>query len=58
MNKCPTCGKPAVDKFKPFCSARCSMVDLGRWLGEKYVIPTDEQPSSMSGANGEQNDET
>lgn len=43
---CPICGRPAVrgraargaaDPF-PFCSARCQMIDLGRWLGEEYRI--------------------
>lgn len=36
---CPTCGKPAVDAFKPFCSRRCADVDLNRWLSGVYAIP-------------------
>lgn len=36
---CPICGKPAVQRFKPFCSARCADIDLGRWLKGSYVIP-------------------
>lgn len=36
---CPICGKPARVETKPFCSPRCADVDLGRWLGERYVIP-------------------
>ena len=31
--------------MEPFCSERCRMVDLGRWLGEQYSVPhepTDE----------------
>jgi endogenous inhibitor of DNA gyrase (YacG/DUF329 family) len=39
---CPTCGKPADPKFKPFCSARCRDVDLNRWLSGVYVIPGKE----------------
>lgn len=38
---CPTCRKdgPWLDgKFAPFCSDRCKMVDLGKWLGEEYRI--------------------
>ena len=42
---CPICQKPAMEKSKPFCSLRCAQIDLGRWLGEKYVIPTEEKPS-------------
>jgi endogenous inhibitor of DNA gyrase (YacG/DUF329 family) len=36
---CPICGKPAVDAFRPFCSARCTDVDLNRWLNGVYAIP-------------------
>ncbi|WP_196259448.1 DNA gyrase inhibitor YacG [Pelagibacterium limicola] len=36
---CPICGKPSVQKFHPFCSARCADLDLGRWLKGSYVIP-------------------
>lgn len=41
---CPICGKPQMDPYRPFCSARCKQVDLGRWLGERYRVPTDEGP--------------
>ena len=27
---CPTCGKPAVEEFRPFCSRRCADVDLDK----------------------------
>ena len=36
---CPICGKPAIARFKPFCSPRCADIDLGRWLKGSYVIP-------------------
>jgi len=36
---CPICSRPADPQTKPFCSARCAEIDLGRWLGERYVIP-------------------
>lgn len=41
---CPLCGKPAAEKYAPFCSKRCADVDLSRWLGGGYRIPTDEAP--------------
>ena len=41
---CPICGRPAVARFRPFCSARCADVDLGRWFSGRYRIPTDEIP--------------
>ena len=39
--RCPTCKKkgPWFDgPYGPFCSERCKMIDLGRWLGEEYRI--------------------
>ena len=41
-NKCPICDGDVAKKFLPFCSVRCSDVDLGRWLKGMYVIPSDE----------------
>ena len=46
---CPICGKPMVDKFKPFCSSRCSMVDLGAWLGENYRLKSEESDEEKEG---------
>lgn len=37
---CPVCGQPTVAKLAPFCSARCSNADLGRWLSGAYAIPS------------------
>jgi len=37
--RCPLCGKPTTDKFKPFCSGRCADVDLARWFTGGYRIP-------------------
>ena len=36
--RCPICAKPTVDRYRPFCSARCADIDLGRWFGERYRI--------------------
>jgi len=46
---CPVCGKPVVPAFRPFCSDRCRMVDLNRWLSEAYRIPASE--SDQGGEN-------
>lgn len=35
---CPTCRKPALADFTPFCSKRCADVDLNRWFTEGYAI--------------------
>ena len=44
--KCPICAKPAVESYRPFCSKRCADIDLGKWLGEDYRIPTEEVPGA------------
>ena len=36
---CAICGKPQVERFRPFCSRRCADVDLHRWLSGSYAIP-------------------
>lgn len=46
---CPICGKPAVARFKPFCSSRCADIDLGRWLKGGYVIPGEPAEESETG---------
>jgi len=42
---CPTCSKPvrwqASSTWRPFCSERCRLIDLGEWLGEEKRIPGD-----------------
>ena len=37
--RCPICGKPTDEKFRPFCSKRCADVDLQRWFSGAYAIP-------------------
>lgn len=36
------CGKPRVEKFRPFCSRRCADIDLHRWLSGAYAVPAVE----------------
>jgi endogenous inhibitor of DNA gyrase (YacG/DUF329 family) len=44
--KCPTCGRSIEwsdqSPFRPFCSERCRIIDLGAWLTEKHAIPGNE----------------
>jgi endogenous inhibitor of DNA gyrase (YacG/DUF329 family) len=49
QRKCPICGKPASAAHMPFCSARCSDIDLGRWLKGNYRVETDEGLDDPSG---------
>lgn len=48
IRKCPTCGKPAIEHFRPFCSRRCADVDLGRWLKGSYAIPAVEGDADVT----------
>lgn len=41
---CPICGKETEPRYRPFCSKRCADVDLARWLGGAYRVPTEEAP--------------
>jgi endogenous inhibitor of DNA gyrase (YacG/DUF329 family) len=31
--------EPVAERYKPFCSERCKMADLGRWLKGDYAVP-------------------
>ncbi len=53
--KCPTCKKvasPQGNKCFPFCSERCQLVDLGKWLNEEYRVPG--EPDESGGGGSEQ----
>jgi hypothetical protein len=43
---CPTCGKSVswtpASAWRPFCSERCKLIDLGAWATEKYRVPVAE----------------
>ncbi len=56
--RCPTCHndfEEADTSAMPFCSDRCRLIDLGRWLDEVQVLPTwnvpdeedEEQPGDL-----------
>jgi endogenous inhibitor of DNA gyrase (YacG/DUF329 family) len=49
--QCPHCGKPvawtAGSKWKPFCSERCRLIDLGDWLMERNSLPGDRLPDDQ-----------
>lgn len=49
--KCPTCGKPADSKYKPFCRKRCADIDLGRWLKGSYAIPAVDDDDDEDGVS-------
>lgn len=42
---CPTCKKKFnyfSSDFRPFCSERCRLIDLGQWLTESYSVPAEK----------------
>jgi len=50
--ECPQCAKAiewvAEEKFKPFCSQRCRVIDLGAWADDRYRIP-DNKKTALDG---------
>jgi endogenous inhibitor of DNA gyrase (YacG/DUF329 family) len=43
---CPRCGARATwspeNRYRPFCSERCKLIDLGDWATEKFRVPVEE----------------
>jgi endogenous inhibitor of DNA gyrase (YacG/DUF329 family) len=48
---CPQCGNVSEystdNRFRPFCSERCKMIDLGQWASENYRIPAPLKPEDF-----------
>ncbi|MEW9808902.1 MAG: DNA gyrase inhibitor YacG [Candidatus Symbiodolus clandestinus] len=46
---CPTCHQVVVwnpqNRYRPFCSQRCQLIDLGEWATEQKSIPGKETPT-------------
>jgi uncharacterized protein len=59
--KCPRCGKEVEystsNLFRPFCSERCQLIDLGQWAEGKYAIPTDEKVNPEPHSKDEDKDD-
>ena len=44
---CPHCRKETFwegNPYRPFCSERCRMIDLGAWAGEEYRVAGEKKP--------------
>jgi len=43
---CPRCGAQVAwspeNRYRPFCSERCKLIDLGDWATEKFRVPAEE----------------
>jgi endogenous inhibitor of DNA gyrase (YacG/DUF329 family) len=56
--KCPICKAQAVAGYMPFCSKRCSDIDLGKWFTNSYAIPgAAHDDDAETPAKAPQNDE-
>jgi len=57
--KCPTCDKEteyAGNPYRPFCSERCKLIDLGKWAGGDYRIPTNQRANSSPNGTREEDE--
>jgi endogenous inhibitor of DNA gyrase (YacG/DUF329 family) len=57
--RCPGCGKKSLwegNRWRPFCSERCKMSDLGAWVTGGYTIPGD--PEEDTGHDDARNDDS
>jgi uncharacterized protein len=57
--KCPKCGKEvntAGNRYRPFCSKRCKLLDLGNWLSGSYGIPEENSTAEDSNESPRQKD--
>ena len=56
---CPSCGKTgtwtADNKFRPFCSDRCKLIDLGEWADDTRRIPGESINLDSSNEEDENN---
>jgi hypothetical protein len=56
--KCPGCGKAVIwnetSPYRPFCSKRCQLIDLGEWAAEEKRIPSNSDLSDSDGWSDEQ----
>jgi len=49
VRPCPICARPALQRYRPFCSRRCADVDLARWFKGGYAVPAVEPPDDLEG---------
>ena len=57
--KCPTCGKPVNWKdnpVRPFCSERCQLLDLGKWVEGEFRVPGEPVPQADAETKDEDED--
>jgi endogenous inhibitor of DNA gyrase (YacG/DUF329 family) len=56
MKRCPNCNREVQwqdNPFRPFCSERCQLIDLGKWVSEEYRVPGKAVPTEAVEDNEE-----
>ena len=54
---CPLCKKTTTweeNPWRPFCSERCKLIDLGKWASEEYKIAAENQEEEDTPDKGEE----
>lgn len=55
MVACPQCNQLSEfspeNPYRPFCSKRCKLIDLGQWASENYRIPEAIKPEDLPDEN-------
>ena len=57
--KCPRCGNETEmtgNPFRPFCSERCQVIDLGNWISGTYRIPEERSDEDAEDEPGPRKD--
>ena len=58
--KCPQCGTAVTwapeSRWRPFCSERCKVIDLGAWASERYRVETSESPEAGDAATAKRDE--
>ena len=53
IGPCPQCRKSSVldagNPWRPFCSERCKLLDLGSWMSGRYAIPVEDPGTGRPG---------
>ena len=54
---CPQCHADVIwdskiSPFRPFCSERCKLIDLGQWASEGYRVPVEAEPDPDGDISG------
>ncbi len=57
IKTCPICKKARAEDFTPFCSQRCKDLDLAKWFGDGYALPSrPASPEEIAREDWEQQD--